>query len=456
MDWTLVVVAFVAGLVVGIVAMILINRIKAETWKVYLESEYKGKVSTLEANLSSSIENINNLRLEKTRLEQMKEEEVRELRKKNEELSGKVREVEATLRARDREMEEKVKLLDEAKVKLADTFKALSAEALQTNNQFFLEQASVTLGPVKETLSKFDAKVNELEQKRAEDYGALSANISKMEELNIRLQKETNQLVTALKTPKARGRWGEIQLRNVVEMAGMVKYCDFREQEGVTVDDGRMIPDMLVRLPNERIVIVDSKAPMTAYLEALDTEDEAERIAKLDAHAASVRKHIDALRKKEYWTGFERAPEFVVMFIPGEVFFSAALERDPALIEYGMRNNVIIATPTTLLALLHSVAQGWREAQISRNAEEISRLGRDLYARMSKFVNHLEKLGRSLDKSVENFNNAIGSMNANLLPTARRLKEMEVTADAEIDGPPSIDKRTRNVPMIQDEPLDPE
>lgn len=471
MDTIFVVISFLAGLSIGLLAMILTNKGRAEGKGAELEIQYGRKIAQLEAERNAQAASVERMSIEKRESEGRREAELERLRAANNALNGQVSATQATLNAERAEMEKKQKLLDEAQVKLIEAFKALSADALQSNNKAFLElaeqnlkkfqegavidlearQKSIveTMQPVKETLEKFDKKVQELETKRAEEYGSLSKHIGVMQESNIRLQAETNRLVTALKAPKVRGRWGEIQLRNVVEMAGMMRYCDFDEQQVMMTEDGRQIPDMTVYLPNERTIVVDSKAPMNSYLEALECADEEERNLKMDAHASAIRNHVDGLRKKQYWTKFSRAPEFVIMFIPGEVFFSAALERDSTLIEYGMKNSIIISTPTTLIALLLAVAQGWREQKITENAEEVSRLGREMYSRIGTFVGHLESLGKALDKSVDHFNKAVGSLDRNLLSTTRKFRQLDVTSDAEVEAPRQIESKARNVPQME-------
>ncbi len=459
------------GIVIGLMVMVLTNKGRMDKQRAFLETQYGGKIAALEAERGAQATLVQRAFEEKRDLEARKDSDLERLRSANNDLHGQVQAVQARIIAEREEMEKKQKLLEDAQKNLLEAFKALSADALQKNNETFLQLAEQNLSkfqegakqdlearqtaitesikPVKETLEKFDQKVKELDVKRAEEFGSLKTEITKVEGSNLRLQAETNRLVTALKAPKVRGRWGEIQLRNVVEMAGMDKYCDFKEQQAVQSEEGRLIPDMTVRLPNDRTVVVDSKAPMGSYLEALECSDEGERELKMNAHAAAIRKHVDDLSKKKYWTIFPRAPEFVIMFIPGEVFFSAALEKDPTLIEYGMQNSIIISTPTTLIALLLAVAEGWREEKITENAEEVSKLGRDLYSKMATFVGHLEDLGKSLNKSVEHYNKAMGSLEHNLLSTTKRFRDLEVTSDAVIGSPKQIEKMTRNAPRLE-------
>ncbi len=338
---------------------------------------------------------------------------------------------------------EKLALLNDARTALADAFKALAADALKSNRQSFVELATDTLGrfhdsakgdldkrqqaiealirPVRETFDKFDRSVNDMEKHRVGAYQGLREQIGLLLETQQELRGKTNDLVKALGTPRIRGRWGEIQLKRVVELAGMVAYCDFDEQPSVTVDDGRLRPDLVVRLPGGKNIVVDAKAPLGAYLEAMESTDETVRTEKLRQHARQIRDHITALGRKAYWEHLQPAPEFVVLFLPGESFFSAALEVDPTLIEQGVEHQgVIPATPTTLIALLKAVSYGWRQEQLAHNAEEISTLGRDLYKRIVTLRDHIAAVGNGLGRATEAYNRAVASIESRVLVSARR------------------------------------
>lgn len=361
-----------------------------------------------------------------------------------------------------REREESFK---QATSELAEKFKALSRDALKDNNQEFLNLARATLEqyqtkakgdleqrqqaidqlvkPLKDSLEKVDGKIGEIEKARAGAYAELREQVRGLATSQLQLQAETGNLVKALRTPHIRGRWGEIQLRRVVELAGMVQYCDFNEQATITNEDGRLRPDVIVRLPGNRTIVVDAKVPFEAFYESVTTSDEVIRIERLKEHARLVRTHIGHLSRKSYWEAVQPTPEFVLLFLPGENFYSAALEQDPKLIEDGINQKVIIATPTTLIALLKAISYGWQQEQRAANADEVGKLGKELYDRLRNFLSHLSDIGKNLDRALESYNRSVGSLEARVLVTARKFKERGAIAGEEIESPDHIDKTAR-------------
>ena len=350
---------------------------------------------------------------------------------------------EARLQAERQSFEEQRAMLDEAQTKHKDAFAALSAAALKNTSQQFLAQAEERLKPIRDLLGNYERHLGEIEKIRSDAYGGLKAHLDTLAQAHQLLQREAHQLSTALRSPTVRGRWGEMTLHRVVEVAGMSPHCDFEEQTSVTTEDGVLRPDMKIKLPGGRAIVVDSKVPLAAYMDAAEAKDEAGRQAALARHAQDVRKHVSALSKKAYWDQFDGAAEFAVLFLPGESFFSAALEQDRTLMEDAMANKVFLATPTTLMALLNVVAHGWRQQEMAENAERIGQAGKELFERLAKFVEHFSGIGDGLRRAVKAYDGAVGSYEARIQPAARRLADQAAISDKTLPEVPAIDGPTR-------------
>jgi DNA recombination protein RmuC len=387
-------------------------------------------------------------------------------------VAGKAR-LESALESERKTSNEKIELVTRASEELRNAFKAMASDALKSNNSSFLVIAEETLkrfqsqaqgdldarqkavadmvAPVADSLNKVDAKIQQLEIARSDAYGELRSQVQSLITTQKELQSETGNLVRALRTPNVRGRWGEIQLRRVVEIAGMLSYCDFSEQQSVTTETGRLRPDLIVKLPGGKHIVVDAKTPLQAFLEAFETTDEDARRACLASHARQVRDHMNILSGKKYWEQFDATPEFVVMFLPGETFFSAALEQDSSLIEHGVLNRVIPASPTTLIALLKAVNYGWNQEKLARNAQQISELGKELHDRLRLLASHITSVGTGLDRAVESYNKAVGSLESRVLVSARKFAELGASVADDIPELGPIETTTRTLSFDWDE-----
>jgi DNA recombination protein RmuC len=381
--------------------------------------------------------------------------------------------LESALESERKASNEKMELVTRAGENLQNAFKAMASDALKSNNLSFLQIAEETLkrfqsqakgdlearqkavadmvAPVRDSLDKVDAQIQQMEVARGDAYGELRAQVQSLITTQKELQSETGNLVRALRTPNVRGRWGEIQLRRVVEIAGMLSYCDFAEQETVTTESGRLRPDLVVKLPGGKHVVVDAKTPLQAFLDAFETTDEDTRRACLANHARQVRDHINTLSGKKYWEQFDATPEFVVMFLPGETFFSAALEQDSGLIEHGVLNRVIPASPTTLIALLKAISYGWNQEKLARNAQQISALGKELHERLRKLAGHITGVGTNLDRAVEAYNQAVGSLENRVLVSARKFAELGASVAEDIPELEPIETTARALSFEWDE-----
>ena len=362
---------------------------------------------------------------------------------------------------------EKIQALEKARAQLTETFTALSSQALKNNNEEFLKLAQENLkqyqsqavnelekkeksiehllNPIKETLNKTEQQIRTIEKERKESQGALHKHLESMAQSQATLQDETRKLVTALRRPEVRGQWGEMTLKRLAELAGMVEHCDFFEQEQVRTDEGALRPDMIVRMPDGREIVVDVKTPLDAYINAIEAVDENQRQIQLSRHTKNVKQRINELADKAYWQQFKNAPDFVVLFIPGDQFLTAALDQEPAILENALARQVILATPTSFVALLRAVGYGWRQEQLAENAEHIKTVGEELYGRLQTFTDHLQKLGKSLDSGMKHYNSAVGSFDSRVLPSARKFNEMGVSTDKKLKQSKQIETAVRQI-----------
>lgn len=435
--------------------------------------ELQSRASRVEVEARGRVEAETQARIHQTRLTEMadqlraKEVEAQQAVQRESELSSRLARAETSLSKSQEAHDEKLRLLLTAREELGASFKAAAADALKQSGEQFLQQATtafdgfhkaaqfslearqaaveVMINPLVGALVEMDDKVVALEKSRAEAYGQLGEQLRGLGEAQARLYTETTKLSTALRSSSTRGRWGEVQLRRLIEAAGMVSYCDFQEQANTVGEEGRQRPDLVVNLPGGRVVVVDSKVPLSAFLDAADCEDEQGRVAKLREHAAQIHRHAAALGQKAYWERHAGSPAFVVMFLAGESFLSEALRHTPDLIEKCFQHNVVVATPATLLALLRTVAQGWQQERIAENAEEVRKLGRDLYERLCTMGEHVEQVGVGLRRALDSYNDAVGSLERRVFPAARRFRDLGVDSTKELREIPASDVTVRSV-----------
>ena len=455
--------------IVGILLGALVAAILQQKKIAELRTGYEVQVKEIE-NRASSAEAIVE---ERGKEIQKKETEIAQIRNElNTERQSKV-EALTRLEAAQKSFEEQKALIDTMKKEMTDTFNALSKAALDSSNESFLTLASERLGkiveetkgklgehqasmdglikPLDEALKKYEVQIHAIEVKRKQDYTSLDEQIKMLASTHQQLQRETSSLVTALRKPQVSGSWGQLSLKRAAELAGMAAYCDFFEQISVSTETGRQRPDMIVRLPNGREIVVDAKAPVDAYMNAISKSSEEERQKALTSYVNQVRTHMNTLGSKSYWDQFPKSPEMVVMYLPGESFFSAALEHDHKLIEDSSMKKVILATPTTFIALLKAVAYGWQQEQITKNAYQISILGKELYERISTLAKHFESVGSNLEKAIGSYNKAVGSIEARVLPSVRKFRELGVATAEEIPVLEQIDQTPRNLNLLSEE-----
>jgi len=380
------------------------------------------------------------------------------------------------LEAQHAAMQEKSRIFEETQTQFENTFKSLASDALKSNSSEFLKLAETNfktlhtrasgnleqrekavesmVKPIREALEKTDQQIRKMEKERQTAFGSLTQHLQFMAQAQEQLQGETRNLVKALRRPEVRGQWGELTLKRLAELAGMVEHCDFDQQQSVDTDEGKQRPDMIVRMPGSREIIVDAKAPMDGYLAAVEAQDDSTRLLELQRHARNVRDRVRELSGKGYWQQFPQSPDFVVLFVPGDQFLSSALEVDARLLEDAMTDKVVLATPSSLVALLRAVAYGWRQEALAENAEHIRTVGQDLYERLSTFAEHLDKLGSHLSRSVDSYNKAVGSFDSRVLPGARKFTEMGIQGKKDLPEPEPVERLPRPVQGNPEKPGD--
>lgn len=464
MDWIGIIFAVIIGVFVGGVAITVGNRARLERLSA-AEAERQAaeaRAQKAEVDLATANGRLENLNKAEEEI-QNKERRIQDLVSEVTGFQVRLKELETQMEAERRSFEERTRQLDEAEQKLKDAFNALSSDALRKNNAAFLELAQETFDKLKKQsegdLEKRQIAIQEMVKPIEKSLTEMAERVISLDKTGEgikeqivglgdqqrRLQETTQTLNRALKNSSQRGRWGEIQLENVVKMAGMLEYCDFEKQESRDSEEGRKRPDLTVRLPNDQRIVVDSKVPLEAYLEAIESTDDETRQKRLKDHADHVRSHLKALSQKSYWDTFGGRAELVVMFLPGEPMFNAALEHDPSLIEFGVNNRVLIATPTTLIGLLRAIAYGWRQEKLAEDAQKIADLGKDLYGRIATMSAHFGKVGKNLDQAVDSYNKAVGSFESRVLPAARRFKDLGAAATEEIGQLEQLEKQTRTL-----------
>jgi DNA recombination protein RmuC len=461
------------GVVIGVavVYLVLSSRFKIVSAReiAELQARHSDQVREIEGSARGAEALVTELR------QQMREAEAEKGRLRTELDGERMQRIETATRLEEshKRLEDSYKNLDEQKAvfelmkkEMTDTFNALSSAALKSSSEDFLRLASEHLGkvvidtkgrlgehhaaidatvkPLQELLQRYEQQIKEIEESRHKSFGSLSEQIRSLSSMQDRLQQETKNLVTALRRPKVSGSWGEIGLRRVAELAGMTAYCDFYEQESVSAEVGKLRPDMIVRLPNGREIVVDAKAPVDAYLNAISAQSEEDRKKGIANYIAQIRNHMNSLSSKSYWDQFPQSPELVVMYLPGESFFSAALEHDPRLIEDGSLKKVILATPTTFIALLKAVAYGWQQEQVTKSAQEVNKLGKELYERFAVVLEHLARTGISMRKAVESYNEGVRSMETRLIPSIRKFKDLGISSAKDVVSPEEIGQTTKS------------